>query len=555
MLHLLLATVMLAQPMQQPAPMPATPPAPVRVSRQEARQHCVSGDDELYLRVSQGTGPFFAGIKVTVVIDVNGTVVSAVALAKSQDRDLKLSPGLLSQAEVLTRGGLHFKPFERAGHPVSATFEHYVALLPPESKPSRHVTFPKVKDWKTVKIVLARSGCFGTCPSYRIEVRGDGSVLYEGHSFVTVTGSHRGLVPQSNVIELVKLFEKADYYSLSNEYRASVTDNPTQITSIEIDGRQKMVEDYVGLDVGMPLSVSYLEAAIDRYSGSMRWTHGTAETVAALEAEHWDFKSDEAAATLARAAQYGDADVVSDLAMAGVPLTGKANAQFMIVNGEGYSVAIQTAAGRGDLAMLHALLNAGAATNPKILASSLVYAAGSRNVAALRLLLENGAAVTSRDERGFTALLAAAVSGSPEMVKEVLKKHSDVNASAALPPPPCTAEMKKNDDCREFTKGDGRTALMEAVSADDYDVPPEDVNRVEVARLLLDAGADVNARDKEGNTALILACDNPEQVLLLLQAGADPNVRNHEGETALSKTSDNEIKEVLIKHGAVPAPR
>ncbi len=96
---------------------------------------------------------------------------------------------------------------------------------------------------------------------------------------------------------------------------------------------------------------------------------------------------------------------------------------------------------------------------------------------------------------------------------------------------------------------------MEAVSHSDYDSPPDGVDRVEVVRLLLAAGADVNARDKAGNTALILCHSNPEQSLLLLEAGADPNARNHQGTTALSNTYNDDLKRLLIKHGAVQAAK
>ncbi|MGB9122562.1 MAG: ankyrin repeat domain-containing protein [Candidatus Angelobacter sp.] len=553
MLHLLLTAAMLVVPVQQPASHQDQPPAPIQVSRKEADQHTIGdGDRWFYLRVPQNQWSFFSSIRVTVVVDTTGAIISSVPQIASTDGSHRIPSSVLSQAEAMVRT-LHFKPFERAGHPVSVTFNRDVGLLPLELKPAQRVPFPKVKDWKTVKITLARTGCFGTCPSYKVEVHGDGTVFYEGRGYVTFTGTHRGLVPQSNVIELVKLFEKADYYSLRDEYRSEVTDNPTQTTSISIDGRQKQVVDYVGLSAGMPLAVEQLELAIDRLSGSDRWTRGNSETVAALEAEHWDFKSHEAAATLARAAEYGNADVVRDLALAGVPLNGISDSRrFALLNGG----ALERAASRGDVAMLRALLQAGAASSPRALAAALVNAANSGNVEALRLLLANGASITARNAVGATALMTAASSGYSEMVREVLKEmarnHADVNASATPPPPSCTEEMKKNDHCRDFAEGDGRTALMAAVFMSDYDAPPEGVDRVEVVRLLLAAGADVNARDRQGDTVLMLCRDDVEQVELLLKAGADPNARNLEGETALSKAYDDEVKQILIKYGAVP---
>ena len=70
---------------------------------------------------------------------------------------------------------------------------------------------------------------------------------------------------------------------------------------------------------------------------------------------------------------------------------------------------------------------------------------------------------------------------------------------------------------------------------------------------LIEAGADVNARDAEGNTPLILAAfyAGPRCVELLLEKGADPNAANRSGVTALIRAAtDYEKARLLIAAGA-----
>ena len=60
-------------------------------------------------------------------------------------------------------------------------------------------------------------------------------------------------------------------------------------------------------------------------------------------------------------------------------------------------------------------------------------------------------------------------------------------------------------------------------------------NRINVVRLLLDTGADINAQDTDGNTALTNASHrgNIEIVRLLLDRGADVNIKDEDDVTAL----------------------
>ena len=59
---------------------------------------------------------------------------------------------------------------------------------------------------------------------------------------------------------------------------------------------------------------------------------------------------------------------------------------------------------------------------------------------------------------------------------------------------------------------------------------------MDVAKMLLQAGADIEAGDLFGDTPLMMASktENLAMVLFLLRNGANINARSHEGETALS---------------------
>ena len=56
--------------------------------------------------------------------------------------------------------------------------------------------------------------------------------------------------------------------------RASVTDNPTYVLSIAIDGHKKQVVDYVGQWVGMPAAIVELEDDVDALAHTERWIKG-----------------------------------------------------------------------------------------------------------------------------------------------------------------------------------------------------------------------------------------------------------------------------------------
>ena len=76
-----------------------------------------------------------------------------------------------------------------------------------------------------------------------------------------------------------------------------------------------------------------------------------------------------------------------------------------------------------------------------------------------------------------------------------------------------------------------------------------------VVRLLLDAGADPNRRNEDGDAPLHYAAghDTPVALRVLLDAGGDPDARGIDGDTALHRAvhdGNTEAVELLLQHNA-----
>lgn len=120
-------------------------------------------------------------------------------------------------------------------------------------------------------ISLERTLCYGRCPVYSITIYGDGTVRYEGKEHVNVKGSQARVINQERVRQLVAEFERVGYFSMNDAYTAyMITDAPSVITSITIDGRTKRVRHYLG-DRTAPKELMFLENRVDEVAGSREW--------------------------------------------------------------------------------------------------------------------------------------------------------------------------------------------------------------------------------------------------------------------------------------------
>ena len=203
------------------------------------------------------------------------------------------------------------------------------------------------------------------------------------------------------------------------------------------------------------------------------------------------------------------------------------------------------ASSRGMKDFVQLLLDRGAEieTLDKRGRTPLSYGALRRHIDVVQLLLDRGAEVEKRDDTGQTPLSLAADSAAVDVMQLLLDRE---------------AEIETRDDT-------GRTPLSHAAEARGGDIKPYILGRQNVerlndkipiyryiaptasiadsVRLLLDRGAEIEARDGAGRTPLCYAVKarTIDTVQLLLEGGAEIEARDNGGRTPLSHAAESAV--------------
>ena len=197
------------------------------------------------------------------------------------------------------------------------------------------------------------------------------------------------------------------------------------------------------------------------------------------------------------------------------------------------STALMHAAASGTVTIMQALVEAGAEVNAKNArsATALHWAVGDE--AKVKLLLLNGAAVNAKTVEGRTPLYAAAtMPGGTASVRHLLEAGADVNAATLVGATPLFPAVNVSAEMTKLMLDKGADVNRATLSG----VTPIMFTRdAAVVQLLVARGADVRARSKVGETALMDAAARGDLAAtrLLLERGADVNAVDHRGYTAL----------------------
>jgi len=187
---------------------------------------------------------------------------------------------------------------------------------------------------------------------------------------------------------------------------------------------------------------------------------------------------------------------------------------YLLDNGADVKDYLQTSAQRGDYEVSEKLLEKGA--DPEI---GTFNAARYKHVNIMELLIENGASVSKE------SLMDAAVTNYQyEMAKLLLQHGGDT----------------------KFVTKKGETYLHRVADKKGQD---------RLVGLFIDAGLDLEARDKDEETPLHKAArtgnKNIESVRLLIAAGADVNALDKKSRTVLKRAKGKKVKDLLKDKGGL----
>jgi len=172
----------------------------------------------------------------------------------------------------------------------------------------------------------------------------------------------------------------------------------------------------------------------------------------------------------------------------------------------------------------------------------------TKNTLALSLLVKRGANINAKDNYGYTALRWATQNGNIPAMKLLLDSGANTEIRCNLGRTPIfhtndheealSLLMKKGANINAKDR-EGKTALRLATQIGD----------IPLMKLLLDSGADTEIGDNLGQTPIFHTEKHFEALSLLMEKGAIIDAKDKDGKTALDVAIEWGFK--LMEHGAI----
>jgi hypothetical protein len=307
-------------------------------------------------------------------------------------------------------------------------------------------------------VELERTGCFGSCPAYKVRIYADGRIHWQGDRDVFTMGVATASIAPAKAQELLEKYRANNFWSLCDRYSAMVTDGPTFYTTVRIGEPAKRVSNYSNV---APAWLEKLEKEVDVLGNTYEWIKGN------WKAQLFAYVQDPNASTSpSRVALVQISEAARDTRPGTTPL--------------------MIAAGSGQVQEVERLLAEKSDPNATDLSgwTPLMYAAGGRAAAELvPKILAAGANPKTKTAMGQTALMAATwptSTASSTEVKSLIEAGADPNAQ----------------------DNNGQTAITFALSRLLANSGPRIEARLAMITAMRSAGARADLRDIYGLTAI-----------------------------------------------------
>tara|TARA_Y100000385_G_scaffold256147_1_gene282320 strand:+ start:639 stop:1100 length:462 start_codon:yes stop_codon:yes gene_type:complete len=95
-------------------------------------------------------------------------------------------------------------------------------------------------------VLLQRTGCFGTCPIYKVAIFGNGIVAYEGTAYTDYEGKYTGQIDLDDAKKLFNTLHSLDWENYPAEYPIDNQDFPQFLINYKTTEIDKQVKGNTG---------------------------------------------------------------------------------------------------------------------------------------------------------------------------------------------------------------------------------------------------------------------------------------------------------------------
>ncbi|OFX86047.1 MAG: hypothetical protein A2W99_16405 [Bacteroidetes bacterium GWF2_33_16] len=93
-------------------------------------------------------------------------------------------------------------------------------------------------------IEFEKTPCSGQCPTYKVEIKTDQSIYWNGISNVSKIGEYKTLLTSDQYNDLINSFEQIRFFELKDSYKSFMMDLPTTFISYTKNGQTKKIKAY-----------------------------------------------------------------------------------------------------------------------------------------------------------------------------------------------------------------------------------------------------------------------------------------------------------------------